>query len=97
MEYFAGVDLADPAVSPMESEGALLSFPPLFLASSTRDWLLSSVVECHRRVTNLKGDAELHIWDGLNHAFHYDPDLAECDELHQKMLTFFSRHFNTEK
>ena len=91
MAYFDGVDLADSEVSPMESGKILARFPPAFLASSTRDWLLSSVVECHRRLTQLQVEAELHLWDGLNHAFHYNSRLPEAEELHQKLLRFFSR------
>ncbi|ARN73810.1 alpha/beta hydrolase [Oceanicoccus sagamiensis] len=67
------------------------AFPPSLLISSTRDYLLSSVVATHRQLTRLGVEADLHIWEGLDHVFHYNPALPDARELHQLIVQFFAR------
>jgi acetyl esterase/lipase len=38
-------------------------------------------------------DAELHVWDGLPHAFWYNSDLPESREVYDVIARFFDRHF----
>jgi epsilon-lactone hydrolase len=42
-------------------------------------------------------DAELHLWDGLDHAFFYNIDLPESREACDVMSDFFRRHLRLAK
>jgi monoterpene epsilon-lactone hydrolase len=37
-------------------------------------------------------DAELPVWDGMWHAFFFDPDLPESREVYRVVVGFFERH-----
>ncbi|MDA9090888.1 alpha/beta hydrolase [Porticoccaceae bacterium] len=91
--YFETASQDEPRVNPALDECALEHFPPSFLASSTRDICLSPVIATHRKLLQQGVEAELHIWEGLEHFFHANVDLPETEELHQCMLNFFERHF----
>lgn len=90
--YFKGVDLDDPLVLPARSPDVLANFPPSLLIASTRDQVLSSVVYMHSRLVALGVDANLHVWEGLDHAFQYNPDLPYSHEVHDVTVRFFGRH-----
>jgi acetyl esterase/lipase len=90
--YYEGVDVTDHHVTPALSDALMSSFPPAFLASSTRDFCLSPVVATHRALCRLSVPAELHIWEGLEHFFHANNELPEARELHLAMMQFFNRH-----
>lgn len=90
--YFEGADLSDPRVTPSLSDHFMANFPPSLLASSTRDYLLSSVISTHRQLCRLGVVADLHVWEGLEHVFHYNPALPETDELHRTVVSFFKKH-----
>ncbi|ARN73817.1 alpha/beta hydrolase [Oceanicoccus sagamiensis] len=92
LRYYQGVDLASPEVTPCQSDALLSAFPPTLLASSTRDFALSQTITTHRHLLKLGVPAELHIWEGLDHVFHYNPDLPETDELHREVVRFFNQH-----
>ncbi|MDB4032383.1 alpha/beta hydrolase, partial [Porticoccaceae bacterium] len=89
MPYFDQADQNDPAVCPALSDKIMAAFPPTLLASSTRDLWLSPVVATHRQLLRLGVTAELHIWEGLEHCFHYHPLLPESLELHRQVVQFF--------
>lgn len=91
--YYEGVDMSDPQVTPALSDHYMAEFPPTFLASSTRDFLLSSVLATHRKLVQFAINTELHVWEGLGHFFHSDCDLPETQELHQLTLNFFTEQF----
>ena len=92
-EYFIGANTEDPQVTPGLSDTLMANFPPAFLASSTRDYLLSAVVATHRKLLRLGREADLHIWEGLEHIFHCNtPDLPETEELHRLTVAFFNQH-----
>ncbi|ARN73788.1 alpha/beta hydrolase [Oceanicoccus sagamiensis] len=90
--YYQGVDLNSPEATPAQSSTLLEAFPTTFLASSTRDFALSQTVTTHRHLLKLGVPAELHIWEGLDHVFHYNPDLPETDELHREVVRFFDQY-----
>jgi acetyl esterase/lipase len=92
LPYFRGADPKDPLVSPAFAPQLLRHFPPSLLISSTRDHQLSSVVYTHSRLVALGVDAELHVWEGLSHAFFYDPDLPQSQEVYQIVARFFDKH-----
>lgn len=90
--YYGGHDLADPLMSPIESDMLLGRFPPTLLITATRAGELSSAVDTHRRLVRAGVDAELHVWDGLDHAFFYNPGIPETREAFDVMARFFRRH-----
>lgn len=91
MPYFSGVDQTDPRVMPGLAEAVLAKFPPSLLMSATRDFLLSSVVHSHAQLVRLGRATQLHIWDGLDHAFVLNPDFSESQASYDVMTQFFDR------
>ena len=92
--YYEGVDMNNPKVTPALCDKTMSVFPPSFLASSTRDFMLSSVLATHRRLEQLNSKTQLHVWEGLGHFFHANIDFPETEELHLQTLRFFEKHFD---
>ena len=92
MPYFDHADQHDPQLCPALSDDLMAAFPPTLLASSTRDLWLSPVVATHRQLHRLGVETELHIWEGLEHCFHYDSELPESVELHGCVVAYFERY-----
>lgn len=93
--YYGGHDAKDPLLSPILSEKLIARFPPTILMSATRAGELSSTVDTHRRLVRNGVDAELHVWDGLGHAFMFmHPQLPESKEAHAVIATFFTKHLS---
>ena len=92
LPYYKTADVDNPEVTPSLSDQYMAAFPPSLLASSTRDFQMSSVVTTHRQLLNLGVETELHIWEGLDHAFHYNPFLAETEELGRLIANFLDRY-----
>jgi acetyl esterase/lipase len=90
--YMVGTDPHDPSVAPVVSLDVLSRFPPTLLISGTRDVWLSSVLYTHSRLVKTGVDADLHIWDGLWHAFYFDVTLPESKEAYDVIIRFFEKH-----
>lgn len=90
--YFEGSDLTSPQVTPAKSGTFMSNFPPSLLISSTRDFSLSVVVSSHTQLIKLGVEANLHVWEGLDHVFHYNPDLPESQELNEVIIKFFNKY-----
>lgn len=90
--YFRGADLSDPLVFPANSQAILARFPPTLLISGSRDFALSSVLHSHALLDAAGVDAELHVWDGMWHAFFVDPELPESRQAYAVIWRFFDRH-----
>jgi acetyl esterase/lipase len=58
---------------------------------------MSAAVNTHRELVKAGVDAELHVWDGLGHAFFYNPDLPESREAFDVMARFFQQHLKLSK
>lgn len=89
--YFENIDMNDPLVTPAVSDAIMSNFPPSLLISSTRDLALSSVIHTHRQLVRLGVEADLHIWEGMSHAFlmlHYPP---ESQEAYGVIVDFFNK------
>ena len=82
-------DLSDPAFFPGNSPEVLARFPPTLLISSTRDIALSAVIKTHVELTKLGVDADLRVWEGVDHCFHFDPDLDASREAYNAIAKFF--------
>lgn len=92
IEYFKDVDNNDPLVFPGRSSDILAKFPPSLLITSSRDEALSSVIHTHGQLIKRGVTANLHVWDGLEHAFLYNPDLPESREVYSVIVSHFNKH-----
>ena len=95
--YFSDVSLSDPLVFPAESRRVLSRFPPTLLIGGSRDFSVSSLFHTQEALTAAGVDAELHVWDGMWHAFFIDPDLPESKEAYQVITSFFDRNLGTDR
>ena len=93
--YLKDADPCDPLVFPVRSDDVLARFPPSLLVSASRDQCLSAVVHTHSRLTALRVQAELHVWEGLGHAFFYNSELTQSHEAYDVIARFFSRHLSS--
>jgi monoterpene epsilon-lactone hydrolase len=89
--YFKGVACDDVQAFPGYSPEIMAAFPPTLCISSTRDFALSAVVHTHNQLVEQGVSAELHIWDGLDHVFHYNPYLPEAHAMHKRVAAFFKQ------
>ncbi|HVN43859.1 MAG TPA: alpha/beta hydrolase fold domain-containing protein [Steroidobacteraceae bacterium] len=94
LPYFAGADVHDPLVAPIESAALLERFPPTLLLAGSRDFAASSETLMQRRLWESGVDAELIIFDGLWHAFMIHPELPESREVYDILGRFFDRHLD---
>lgn len=90
LSYVAGADLKDPVLSPMYAD--LKAMPPSLFVTSGRDLLLSGTTDLHRAFLRAGDDARLMVFDGLPHAFWYDPALPESIEANRAMAKFLAEH-----
>jgi acetyl esterase/lipase len=86
-EYAGSTDTKNPILSPIYSD--LHGLPPTLFVTSGRDLLLSGTVNLHRAYLLAGVDARLVVYDGLAHAFWYDPMLPEAIEANHIMADFF--------
>ncbi len=90
--YLDGQSPDNPLVRPSASPAVLAEFPPTLLITGTRDFAMSNVIQSDRLLTQAGVDTELHVWDGMWHAFFTDPALPESREAYRVIATFFDRH-----
>jgi monoterpene epsilon-lactone hydrolase len=95
--YFSEVSLRDPLVLPINSTEVLSKFPPTLLIAGSRDFSVSSLYRTQVALTEVGVEAELHIWDGMWHAFFIDPDLPESKEVYGVIVRFFDRHLGRRR
>ena len=95
--YFEGANLEDPQVSPVVAQDLLKRFPPTLLITATRAMEMSAAVNTHRELVKAGATADLHVWDGLGHAFFYDPGLPESREAFDVMTSFFQKYLKLAK
>ncbi|WP_337187929.1 alpha/beta hydrolase [Phenylobacterium sp.] len=87
--YFSAASRRDPTVAPVVSPALLAKFPPTFIATGTRAADMSSSVHAHIQLLKAGADARLHLWDGLEHCFTYNPQPPESLEAFDLMIRFF--------
>ena len=90
--YFSNADFNDPLVAPIRSAAVLAKFPPTLIVTATRDFALSSAVHTHQELVRLGVDADLDVWEGLDHSFFTNPDLPESKQVWDVTVKFFDRH-----
>jgi len=91
--YLSHVDPKDPLAYPIHSPALVATFPPTLLVTSTRGMEYSSAIHSHNALVEAGVEADLHVWDGLPHAFWYNSDLPESREVYAVVARFFDRHF----
>ena len=92
VQYLSAVDIKDPLVAPGWHNDVLAKFPPTLLITGTRDLAMSSVVNTHARLVDQGVDADLHVWEGMNHFFFADVSLPESQQVYRVVVNFFDRH-----
>ncbi|MET0179367.1 MAG: alpha/beta hydrolase fold domain-containing protein [Novosphingobium sp.] len=90
--YFKPGDETNPLASPVLAPDVLARFPPTLLITATRAAELSSAVNTHRELVKAGVEGDLHVWDGLGHAFFYDAGLPESREAFEVQANFFRKH-----
>lgn len=92
--YFKPGDELNPLASPVLAPDVLRRFPPTLLITAVRAHDLSSAVNTHRELVKAGVEGDLHVWDGLGHAFFYDASLPESREAFDVQAKFFRKHLN---
>jgi len=90
--YLSNVNPKDPLAYPINSPALVAKFPPTLLVTSTRGMEFSSAVNSNNALVRAGVETELHVWDGLPHAFWYNSDLPESREVYHVIARFFDRH-----
>jgi acetyl esterase/lipase len=93
--YGSEANARDPLLNPMSSGAVMAKFPPTFFINSTRDVTMSSAIHSHLQLIKAGVDAELYLWDGLDHAFMYDSRLPESHEAYDIIVRFFEKHLGS--
>lgn len=88
--YIGSTDPRDPVLSPIFAD--LHGFPPTLFVSATRDALLSGTVNLQRAFLRAGDDAQLIVFDALQHAFWYNAHLPESTEASHFMASFLLKH-----
>ena len=94
--YFTGADASDPLVLPGVSDTAMAQFPPTAILTGSRDFAMSAALDTANQLNRLGVEAELHVWDGMSHAFMMLSQLPEAREANYTLARFFDRHLGTK-
>jgi epsilon-lactone hydrolase len=90
--YYRDADVDTPLASPGDYDDLMAKFPPTLLISGTRDFTLSAVLTTHSQLVRLGVPAQLHVWEGMSHAFIHWADLPESREAYDVIVRFFDGH-----
>lgn len=90
--YMGSTDPKNPVLSPLYAD--LHGFPPSLFVAGERDMMLSGTTILHRAFLKAGVDARLVVFEGLPHAFWYDPYLPESREAYGIMASFFEKQLN---
>jgi len=93
LAYTEGEDPRNPLIAPSASPAVLAEFPPTLFVTGSRAAEMSSAARSAIDLMKVGVDAQLLIWDGLDHGFFYNPDLPESHEAYDLMTKFFQKHF----
>jgi acetyl esterase/lipase len=97
MEYFAGANLDDPLIAPVNFPEVLAKFPPTLIVTGTRGFELSSAVYTHAQLVKQGVHADLHVWEGMFHGFFYNPDVPESRDCFAVIVKFFDQHLGERR
>ena len=89
--YAGDHDLKDSLISPVY--GDFTGFPPTYLATGTRDMLLSDTARTHRKLRAAGAVADLNVYEGVSHAdYLLVADSPESKEVYAELNAFLLRH-----
>ncbi len=89
-DYVGSTNRKDPVLSPLYAD--LRGMPPSFFLTSTRDMLLSGTTSLHRAFLRAENNAQLVVFEALNHGFWYEAGLPESQEADHLIAQFFDVH-----
>lgn len=92
LPYMQGIEAGDAAAYPLASGAEIKAMPPTLLLAGGRDFAVSALTLAHRRLAAAGVTSELHLFDGLPHAFFVWPDMPESTEAYRLIASFFDRH-----
>ena len=92
LAYMQDVPASDAAAYPLVSPEEIKAMPPTLLLAGGRDFAVSALTLAHRRLAAAGVESELHLFDGLPHAFFVWPDMPESAEAYRLIAAFFDRH-----
>lgn len=92
LAYMQDVPANDAAAYPLTSPDEIKAMPPTLLLAGGRDFAVSALTLADRRLTAAGVSSELHLFDGLPHAFFVWPDMPESMEAYRLIASFFDRH-----
>lgn len=96
-DYFRGMDISRPDISPVNSLEILAGFPPTILVTGTRDFAMSAAAYSHRRLREAGVESDLLIYDGLGHGFMTNAALPETRNAQQIAVRFYDHHLGREE
>jgi monoterpene epsilon-lactone hydrolase len=89
-DYVGSANPKDPVLSPLYAD--LHGMPPTLFLSSTRDMMLSGTTILHRAFLRAGDEAQLVVFEALNHGFWYEAGLPESREADEMIAHFFDAH-----
>lgn len=92
LAYMQDVPASDAAAYPLAAPDEIKAMPPTLLLAGGRDFAVSALTLADRRLTAAGVPSELHLFDGLPHAFFVWPDMPESMEAYRLIASFFDRH-----
>ena len=90
--YMTGVAATDALAYPLDNAAEVKAMPPTLLLAGGRDFAVSALTLAHRRLAAAGVESDLHLFDGLPHAFFMWPDMPESTEAFATISRFFDRH-----
>jgi epsilon-lactone hydrolase len=94
-DYVGSANPKDPVLSPLYAD--LHGMPPTLFLTSTRDMMLSGTAILHRAFLRAGVDAQLAVFEALNHGFWYEANLPESKEADEMIARFFDAHLAKSK
>ena len=94
-DYVGSTDPKDPVLSPLYAD--LHGMPPTLFLTSTRDMMLSGTAILHRAYLRAGADAQLAVFEALNHGFWYEANLPESKEADEMIARFFDGHLGAPR
>jgi acetyl esterase/lipase len=92
-DYVGSANRKDPVLSPLFAD--LHGMPPALFLTNTRDMMLSGTTILHRAYLRAGDDAQLVVFEGLNHGFWYEAGLPESQEADRLIAHFLEIHLGT--
>jgi monoterpene epsilon-lactone hydrolase len=91
--YFKNTNPTNPLAFPARSAKVMAGFPPSLLITASRDVALSSAIYTHALLRAGGVDAELRIWEGMDHGFFVgNPYSTQAREAYDATVQFFDKH-----